>query len=151
MPSDNKPIVLVSAEESAAVARAVCDWLYKCPERPLSLRIDFEWLDEEKGLCVSTMQSAYKTRQYIDGTYEAQYQYHILYRTVPMDGDERLAADELLNRFAAWAEANTGALALADGLRVRKVKRDTNAAIIGRYEDGSEDHQINMTLIYEVI
>ena len=35
--------------------------------------------------------------------------------------------------------------------RVRKVKRDTAAALFARYEGDVEDHQILLTLIYEVI
>ena len=38
-----------------------------------------------------------------------------------------------------------------DSSEERKVKRDTAAALFARYEGDVEDHQILLTLIYEVI
>lgn len=49
------------------------------------------------------------------------------------------------------APSSTISLTIADGIRVRKVKRDTAAALFARYEGDVEDHQILLTLIYEVI
>lgn len=39
----------------------------------------------------------------------------------------------------------------SDGITVKKVKRDTAAALFARYEGDVEDHQILLTLLYEVI
>ncbi len=151
MASDNKkPIVLVGVDESEAVARAVRVWLNSCPERPVSMRMEFEWLGTDGGMCLSTVRAPFKTKQYIDGTYQAQYQFNILYRVTALNADERLSADELLNRFGAWAENNTDELAIGDNIRVRNVARDTNAALMVRYDDGSEDHGITMKVTYEV-
>ena len=123
---EQKPKTLVSAEENADVSRAVRQWLNTYPDKPLS-KLDFEWLGEKSGLCISTIQAAYKTKQFIDGSYQAQ------------------------DAYGAWAEANVDSLTIADGIRVRKVKRDTAAALFARYEGDIEDHQILLTLIYEVI
>ena len=57
----------------------------------------------------------------------------------------------MLDAYGAWAETNVDSLTIADGIRVRKVKRDTAAALFARYEGDVEDHQILLTLIYEVI
>lgn len=140
---------MVSAAENADVSRAVRQWLNTYADKPLS-KLDFEWLGTDSGLCISTIQAAYKTRQYIDGTYQAQYQFKIIYRVTAKNADERMTADEVLDDMGAWAEANTDSLTLAAG-RVRKVKRDTAAALFARYEGDVEDHQILLTLIYEVI
>lgn len=140
---------LVSAEENAAVARAVRQWLNTFPEKPCT-KVDFEWLGKSDGLCTSTIQAAYKTRQYIDGTYQAQYQFKIIYRTTATSADERMAADEILDKYGAWAVNNADALEI-DGLRIVKVKRDMAAALFTRYDGDVEDHQILMTLLYEVI
>lgn len=150
MSNDNKPKTLVSAQESADVSRAVRKWLNTYPDKPLS-KLDFEWLGEKGGLCISTIQAAYKTRQFIDGTYQAQYQFKIIYRVTATTADERITADEILDDYGAWAEANAESLVIADNIRVRKVKRDTAAALFGRYDGDAEDHQILLTLEYEVI
>lgn len=99
----------------------------------------------------TTIQAAYKTKQFIDGSYQAQYQFKIIYRVPAKNADERMSADEVLDAYGAWAEANVDSLTIADGIRVRKVKRDTAAALFARYEGDVEDHQILLTLIYEVI
>ena len=108
-------------------------------------------MGEKSGLCISTIQAAYKTKQFIDGSYQAQYQFKLIYRVPAKNADERMSADEVLDAYGAWAEANAGSLTIADGIRVRKVKRDTAAALFARYEGDIEDHQILLTLIYEVI
>lgn len=69
---EQKPKTLVSAEENADVSRAVRQWLNTYPDKPLS-KLDFEWLGEKSGLCISTIQAAYKTKKFIDGSYQAQY------------------------------------------------------------------------------
>ena len=131
------------------MSRAVRKWLNMYPDKPLT-KLDFEWLGDSSGLCISTIQAAYKTKQFIDGTYQAQYQMKIIYRTTAKNADERMTADEVLDKYGAWAEANSGSLAIADGITVKKVKRDT-AALFARYEGDVEDHQILLTLTYEVI
>lgn len=140
---------LVSAEENAAVARAVRTWLNAFPDKPCS-KVDFEWLGKSDGLCTSTIQAAYKTKQYIDGTYQAQYQFKIIYRTTATNADERMAADEILDKYGAWAVNNADSLSI-ENLHIVKVKRDMAAALFARYEGDVEDHQILMTLLYEVI
>lgn len=150
MSNDNKPKTLVSAQESADVSRAVRKWLNAYPNKPLS-KLDFEWLGEKGGLCISAIQAAYKTKQFIDGTYQAQYQFKIIFRITATTADERISADEILDDYGAWAEANAESLAIADNIRVRKVKRDTAAALFARYDGDAEDHQILLTLEYEVI
>lgn len=81
-------------------------------------------MGEKSGLCISTIQAAYKTKQFIDGSYQAQYQFKIIYRVPAKNADERMSADEVLDAYGAWAEANVDSLTIADGIRVRKVKRD---------------------------
>ena len=147
--SNEKAKVLVSADEEQEVGRALLAWLNTYPSKPH--RINFEFLaDDVPGLMLSTVQAAYKTRQYVLGGYEAQYQFKIVYRVQPDDNDSRLAADELLNAIGAWAERNEIKPDLGNAL-VRSVKRTSNASLFAVYEDGSRDHQILMTLTYEVI
>lgn len=144
---ENKPKTLVSAGERSEVTRAVLAWLNSYADKPAK-RVDFEYL-AEKGLTLSTIQAAYKTKQYIDGSYQAQYQFNVVYRCVPENADERMAADETLDKMAEWCESSLPAL---DGaLNALKVVCTNNSALITRYEDGTEDHQISMTLTYEVV
>lgn len=148
--ADDKIKTLVSAEEEEAVGRALLSWLNEYPDKPVS-RINFEFLaTDTPGIMVSTIQAAFKTRQYIVGGYEAQYQFKLVYRTFPNDNDSRLAADETLNKMGAWAERNVASLDISPAT-VQSFARTSNASLVAVYEDGSRDHQILMTLTYEVI
>ncbi len=148
MPSE-KPLTVVSADEEREVSRTLLSWLNTNPDKPQ--RINFEFLpDDGTGLSLSAIQAAVKTRQYIFGGYEAQYQFALIYRSQPGDNDTRLEAVEMLNELGAWAERNAGSLHL-DRARVKTLRRTSNAALLAVYEDGSRDHQILMNLTYEVI
>ena len=148
MPSE-KPLTVVSADEEREVSRTLLSWLNTNPDKPQ--RINFEFLPNDgTGLSLSAIQAAVKTRQYIFGGYEAQYQFALVYRSQSGDNDTRLEAVEMLNELGAWAERNVGSL-LLDNARVKTLRRTSNAALLAVYEDGSRDHQILMNLTYEVI
>ena len=142
----NEPIRDI-APESEQVARAVRAWLQMCPNKPVRT-VDMEYLGAETSLTLSTVQAAYKTRRYILGGYQAQYQFSILYQTIPTTTNERLEADEALNNMAAWVEATKPEL--PEQCRFLRCTRNTDAALLGRNENGSEIHQIMFTLLYEV-
>lgn len=143
MPTSKK-ISYVTAREQESISRAVLLWLKKH-----SPTIEFEYLPPERsGLSLTTIQGAYKTAQYIDGSYEAQYQFGILYRSLPTDSEERLDAESELNKLGEWAEENWPDL--GDEKNVTTVQRTSSASLLARYEDKVEDYQILMTMEYEV-
>lgn len=147
--SNEKVKALVSADEEQEVGRSLLLWLNSYMDKPVD-RINFEFLPADgPGMMLSTIQAAFKTRQYITGGYEAQYQFKIVYRTQPDDNDSRLSADEILNAIGAWAERSATKPDIS-GARVKSVQRTTNASLFAAYDDGSRDHQILMNLIYEV-
>ena len=133
--------------EAEQVARAVRAWLNTYEDKPMRM-VDVEFLGETSGLALETIQAAYKTRRYITGGYEAQYQFAILYQTVPTTANERLEADEVLNNYAAWVEETQPTL--PESCVFLRVSRNTNAALVGRDATGAEVHQILFTLLYEV-
>jgi len=145
---DNNVRILVSAEEQALISRTVLRWLNSCDIKPLN-KVDFEFLGKTSGLCVSTVQTAYKTRQYINGGYQAQYEFQLVYRLIASNANERLDADEALNAMGEWAENNPPELPL--GLNRWRVSRATGASTMARYDNNAEDHAIQLNLLYEVI
>ena len=142
----NEPIRDVTPE-AEQIARAVRAWLNTYPDKPMRM-VEVEFLGETSGLAMSTVQAAYKTRRFILGGYQAQYQFSILYQTIPTTTNERLEADETLNNYAAWVEATRPEL--PESCRFLRCTRNTNAALLGRDANGSEVHQILFTLLYEV-
>lgn len=150
MAEEQKNKGLVSAEEHNQVARKVLAWLNTCPYKPV-FRIDFENLaNDDLGMCISAIQGIFVTRRYIDGGYEAQYQFKIVYRNQPGSNDERLEADEILDKIGSWAEY-TDKPNIGEGRVVKSIRRNTASALFAKYDDGTQDNQIMMTLTYEVI
>lgn len=147
-----KSRLLVSAEEEADIARKVMIWLNKYPGIPETITlIKYEYIGKDApAMAFSVVQGASITKRYILGGHEAEFQFKVVYRIKPgTSDDQRLKADELLNELAAWAERTLPVL--GDRIHVLRVRRTTNASLFARYEDGEEDHQIFITLNYEVI
>lgn len=147
---DGKVKTLVPLEEENSVMRAILSWLNTSGDKP-DLTLNYERLDPDKpGLALSTIQGTYKTRKYLYGGYEAQYQFKIIYRLQPGNSnDRRLKADEALDKFGAWAVANVHTLNLGDDLNTVKIDINARSALFAAYDGGDEDHQILMTLTYE--
>ena len=143
--------VLVSQMEQEKISRILLAWLNQYPELPVA-RLDYEYLrDDSVGLALSTIQAAYKTASYILGGYQAQYQFKLIYRIQPDDNDDRLKADELLNKMGDWAAGRKDRPDLGEGAVCLKIEATTRSSLFARYENGDEDHQILMNMIYEVI
>lgn len=152
MSSEQKKVyALVSAEEQGKIARTLLAWLNKCPDKPTA--IEYEFLSAGKpSLALSTIQGSYKLKEYIMGGYLAAYQFKIIYRAQPgRSNNKRLEMDEVLDKLADWAVANRISLVLGTREKCKSIKSNTRSSVFGRYENGDEDHQILMTMTYEVI
>lgn len=140
----------VPASEEDLVTRKLLAWLNTFPKKPVKL-IQFEYLPADAvGMALSTIQAAYIIKKYILGGYQAEYQFKVIYRINPGDSnDARLKADELLNNIGDWASGKKPDI--GDGKRVVSLEPTTRSSIFAMYENGDEDHQIFMKMIYEVI
>lgn len=145
--SKQKQYELDSAAQNATIGRAVVAWINTCPYIPC--RVDYNFLGKTSGMAVGTVQSAVKTRQYIYGGYRGQYQFEIAYRLIASNADERIAADELLDKIAEWMEQNTPEP--PTGVNWWRINRSNSAALLNAYDNGAEDHTAPMTIQYEVI
>ena len=140
----------VSGEEQDRVSRAVLQCLNRYPQKPVD-KIGFESLDpDEPGMALSVIQGAYKVEEYINASYLAEYQFKIIYRLQPDGTDGRLKADESLNRMADWLTQQTETIDLGQGKTVKDLVCNSRSSLFGRYQDMSEDHQILMSMTYEV-
>lgn len=147
----NKENIPAPVGDVQNVARALLSWLNEFPDKPVR-RITFEHLESETfGITVLSIQSAHKIKTYLRGGYKAQYPFMILYRSQPSVDDARLKMDEFLNRIGAWAESNPEKPKLEGRAKVVEITRTSSASMTERYEGGTEDHTIEMNLIYEVL
>ena len=140
----------VPASEEDLVTRKLLAWLNTFPKKPVKL-IQFEYLSADAvGMALSTIQAAYIIKKYILGGYQAEYQFKVIYRINPGDSnDARLKADELLNSIGDWASGKKPDI--GDGKLVVSLEPTTRSSIFAMYDNGDEDHQIFMKMIYEVI
>lgn len=150
--NNQKSRPLVSYEEANKISRSMLVWANTFPDKPVDV-IKYEFLDvdsgEESGMALSTIQGTYIVKKYILGGYQAEYQFKIIYRIKPGNSnDKRLKADEMLNQFGDWAR--TQKPDLGDGINSLKVDPTTQSSKFAAYEDGYEDYQILMKLLYEV-
>lgn len=110
------------------------------------MNITFEDLPEnDVGITMSTRQTAYYEKQYIDGGYLANYQFDIIYRVLPTDDDDRLDAVEVLDAIGEWCEENK-----PTDINVKQIRVTTNAGIQTAYEDGTKDYSITIEIKWEV-
>lgn len=144
--------ILVAAEEEKRISRYMMAWINSYQGLPATIsRVDFEQLPADRpGMALSTIQAAYIRHRYIYGGYEAEYQFKVIYRIKPgTSNDARLKADEELNALGDWATRNYPDL--GDNIRVKRVEATARSSMFAAYENGDEDHQILMRMIYEVI
>lgn len=139
----------VTGAEQDQVSRALMLWLNQCPYKPVK-RIEFEYVPQDgNGMGIMTITAAYKTTEYISGAYEAQYQFALLYRSQPATSGERLESLGSVTAVAEWAES-ASLPDIGERRKAIRIERNSPAVMLARYDDGSEDYQILMTLDYEV-
>lgn len=149
MAEQRTPVPQVEREK---VFRNLLTWANTFPDLPQSVTIiAYEQLKADAtAMALSKIQSAWYLKRYILGGYSAESQFAAVYRIKPgTSNDARLKADELLIRFGEWSLKSVPEL--GDGIRAIKVEPTSDSVLIVPYENGDEDHQILMRLIYEVI
>lgn len=146
---DNR-VDLVTLEEEQKISRSMMAWINSYPDLPVSI-VNFEQLRADAAsMALSTIQAASVIRRYILGGHLGEYQFKVIYRLKPgLSNDARLKADELLNAIGDWAEKNYPDL--GEGVRVIRLQATVRSSLFAIYENGDEDHQILMRLLYEVI
>lgn len=137
----------IEGKEADRVSRLLLIWLNRWPDKPVR-RIEYEYLDDEESMALSLVQGAYKSGEYILGGYEATYQFKVVYRLSASTIDRRLSADEKLNALSDWITSSAPPV-LGDNITRVKFTVNARSALFGRYDDGTEDHQILMTMTYE--
>lgn len=148
---DNRDIIPVPGQEHDYVGHALWYWLNQYPEFPRFIdHIAYERLASENSMSIFATTAAYKIENYINGSYDAQYQFSIVYRTATSDSEERLDATGILSDIASWVEERNELPDLGPGKQAISVERTSPAVMIGRGEDEAEDYQILMVMTYKV-
>lgn len=147
----DKPRAVVASAERAEIDRNVLIWLNTCPDITVdAVKTESQLSVNQPGMAVSAITSAYVSQYYITGGYQAEYNFTLIYRIKPGNSmDKSLQANETLNRIGDWARENKPYL--GDGINVTNVTPTSPAITYALYEDGDEDHHIEIKIEYEVI
>lgn len=148
--NSNKPVTIAAPAVTDDLTRQVLIWLSAYPDLPVEIiRPEPMLAAGETGMEITVIQNA-KTRQYILGGYQGEYQFGIFYRLAKPSGmDARLKAMQALNKLGDYAM--TTRPELGQGVRFVRCDVTDGAKLFARFENGDEDYQILLKLIYEVI
>lgn len=148
----DKPRAIVASVERAEIDRNVLIWLNTCPLVPVetdAVKTESQLSVNQPGMAVSAITSAYVNRYYITGGYQAEYDFTLIYRIKPGNSmDKSLQANEALNHIGDWTRENKPYL--GDRINVTNVTPTSGAITYALYEDGDEDHHIEIKIVYEV-
>ena len=137
----------VDVDVQIEASRAVRKWLNTAPCKPCN--IGMEYLPDDYGMTLAVTETPYKVKQYVTGGYLAAYECDIIYRCMPVTDEERMQADESLDKLAVWAQNHAADLHI-DGANLRRVQRTTPAVLTARYSTGAEDHSVHLNITFEV-
>lgn len=141
---EDKP--LVSAREREMISKAVLSWLNSYPDLPVE-KVEYEYLSAN-GITMSTVRQPYRSRDCVDGSYEAEFVFNVVYRDRPTNAEYRASMDIELDKIGGWCESTKPVF--EGDITIRRIVCTQGVAMTARYEDGTEDHQITLKLIYHV-
>lgn len=137
----------VSREESDEIARRVNRFFNTYPDKPANFSFEITPADQI-GVATSTLQTAWKVKPYLRGSFIGRYQFKIVYHFQPSTNNDRFNAAELLDRMADWGMANIKNLDIGAGKQVISLDCNARTSLFGVYQDNSEDDQTLMSLTY---
>lgn len=109
------------------------------------------FIDSSKDcICIRLQDDTYKTDEYVDGSYEAQIVFLVVYRRLHISSvDERLEAIDLINRFGEEVGAIESFDSGIEGVDITSVSQRDYAGLIYRDNSGIEDNGAVFTLKYD--
>lgn len=113
--------------------------------------VSLNFIDSSRDcICVRLQDDTYKTAEYVDGSYEAQVVFMLVYRRLHVTNvEERLNVIDLVNQFGEEVEAieefDTG----IEGVDINSVTQKSPAGLIYRDNSGIEDNGAVFILRYD--
>lgn len=114
------------------------------------LPVSLNFIDATKDcLCVRLTNESYKTAEYVDGSYEGQIVFSLIYRRLNVSGvDERLSAIDLVNQFGEALSEQEFITEIED-VEINSISQETPAGLIYRDNSGVEDNGANFILRFD--
>lgn len=116
-----------------------------------NLDVKLNFLSSEKDcICVRLFDDATKLHEYVDGSYEAQIKFSLIYRRLSVNGvAERINAIDIINQFGMYCDTIDEFEFDDDLIYINSIAQQTNAGLIYRDNSGIEDNSANFVLRYD--
>ena len=116
-----------------------------------NLDVKLNFLSSDKDcICIRLFDDATKTSEYVDGSYEAQIRFSLIYRRLSVNGvSERVNAIDLINQFGIYCDTIEDFKFDSDLIYINTITQQTNSGLIYRDDSGIEDNSANFVLRYD--
>ena len=116
-----------------------------------NLDVKLNFLSSDKDcICIRLFDDATKLHEYVDGSYEAQIRFSLIYRRLSVNGvSERINAIDIINQFGMYCDTIDNFEFSNDLIYINSIAQQTNAGLIYRDNSGIEDNSANFVLRYD--
>lgn len=116
-----------------------------------NLDVKLNFLSSDKDcICIRLFDDATKLHEYVDGSYEAQIRFSLIYRRLSVNGvSERVNAIDIINQFGMYCDTIDEFEFGNDTIYINSIAQQTNAGLIFRDNSGIEDNSANFVLRYD--
>lgn len=116
-----------------------------------NLDVKLNFLSSEKDcICIRLFDDATKLHEYVDGSYEAQIRFSLIYRRLSVNGvSERINAIDIINQFGMYCDTIEEFEFDDDLIYINSIAQQTNAGLVYRDNSGIEDNSANFVLRYD--
>ena len=140
----------VPVSEQMLLVNYVIDFIKKSGLfKELEVKLNFLSSDEDC-VCIRLFDDATKTHQYVDGSYEAQIRFSVIYRRLSVNGvSERIDSIDIINQLGSLFDSTEEFEINDDTIYINSISQQTNAGLVYRDNSGIEDNGANFILIYD--
>lgn len=116
-----------------------------------NLDVKLNFLSSDKDcICIRLFDDATKIHEYVDGSYEAQIRFSLIYRRLSVNGvSERVNVIDLINQFGMYCDTIEEFEFNDNTIYINTITQQTNAGLIYRDDSGIEDNSANFVLRYD--
>ena len=148
--AEEKKKKTLSIDEQESIAKALLLLVVSYENFPRCITEKKIYLDDLKDTeCIGIYPAAGAVvlKQYISGSFEAQFPFTLYYKCNPTMNAETISKREVLDSLTKWLSTTEYPL-LTDGRNIRRIERTTPTILIGKEDNGYTIFQCGCTLKY---
>lgn len=146
--ANNNPLSLV---EQSSIAKSLLIFINGNYSNLPVNRIEYQSLDTKKSsMAIYNLSNSFIEKQYINGSYTANYRFSIVYRSIPTNTNQRVTCETLLENISNWllhSDLNTN-ISLTNKRTVNSIKLVSPPVLYKQYQNGTEDYHTIFSLNY---